>query len=487
MPFFSPGSERYTMNRRRVEGWAIQWVIGAFALALIPGLASAHRIPATKFDSPLPLPLLFLGAGVTVALTAGWLAVTERTPSRATRRMRVLHLPAPISMPLRLSARFVFLAGFVAALCIGIVGRQVQFENFATVFTWPVWFHGVALLSILVGTLWPVLSPWRALYRVIVWLEGEQHPPRVVPRATRQLASTGELHHRYRYTRKSNIHPEEASGVDDSRSRSLYARHGRREPPLRGGVLRRADPLGVLYRLFGRVASVAITRNANDGTDVVVRAPWQGTLTPVRSASLVLFAISAVYTVSFDGFTNTRTYQNLLVSVQNALGSGPTISILLYATGLSIFVVSFGLCSWLVERLGGGSTDRNTSNASEANTDGGYVVSSDERTREPGWRDSARHFAPTVLPIAAAYEVAHNYIYVFRNLARLTVVAVHPVAPTTHSVNPLAWLSLRYSGAPKSSSSFSGTSSPSSPHITLLSNGSRPPPRHDAVTSRSSC
>ena len=443
MPFFSPGSERYTMNRRRVEGWAIQWVIGAFALALIPGLASAHRIPATKFDSPLPLPLLFLGAGVTVALTAGWLAVTERTPSRATRRMRVLHLPAPISMPLRLSARFVFLAGFVAALCIGIVGRQVQFENFATVFTWPVWFHGVALLSILVGTLWPVLSPWRALYRVIVWLEGEE------------LALLGS------YPERLGSWPALASYIIVIGILENLTYIPKKRPVLTtvvlavytlvmvGGSLlygeewfRRADPLGVLYRLFGRVASVAITRNANDGTDVVVRAPWQGTLTPVRSASLVLFAISAVYTVSFDGFTNTRTYQNLLVSVQNALGSGPTISILLYATGLSIFVVSFGLCSWLVERLGGGSTDRNTSNASEANTDGGYVVSSDERTREPGWRDSARHFAPTVLPIAAAYEVAHNYIYVFRNLARLTVVAVHPVAPTTHSVNPLAWLSL---------------------------------------------
>ncbi len=431
------------MNRRRVEGWAIQWVIGVFALRFGLGLASAHRIPATKFDSPLPLPLLFLGAGVTVALTAGWLALTERTPSRVTRRMRVLHLPASISMPLRLSARFVFFAGFVAALCIGIVGRQVQFENFATVFTWPVWFHGVALLSILVGTLWPVLSPWRALYRVFVWLEGEElallgsYPDRLGswPALASYIVVIGILENLTYIPKKGPLLTTAVLAVYTI--------------VMLGGSLlygtewfRRADPLGVLYRLFNQVASITVTRRDDGGTDVALRPPWQGTLTPVRDMSLVLFSITAVYTVSFDGFTNTRTYQDLLVGVQDSLGTGPAISILLYAIGLSIFAVSFGLCSRLVERLGSGSADQHRSNTSEANTDGGSVVSSDERTREPGWRGSARHFAPTVLPIAAAYEVAHNYPYVFRNLSQLATVAVHPLSPSVRTANPLAWLPL---------------------------------------------
>ncbi|EFW93003.1 hypothetical protein ZOD2009_06589 [Haladaptatus paucihalophilus DX253] len=60
----------------------------------------------------------------------------------------------------------------------------------------------------------------------------------------------------------------------------------------------------------------------------------------------------------------------------------------------------------------------------------------------PGWRGAARAFAPTVLPIAAAYEVAHNYTYVFRNLGQLVAVALEPVAPGVQAVNPLGWLSL---------------------------------------------
>ncbi|MCO8246403.1 MULTISPECIES: hypothetical protein [unclassified Haladaptatus] len=429
------------MNRRRIGSGISLVTIGVFALRFGLGLASAHSIPSSKFASPLPLPLLFLGAGATVALTAGWLALTERTPSAATRRMCVLRLPSSISMPFRLGARLVFFAGFAAALSIGIVGRQNQYQNFATVFTWPVWFHGVALLSILVGTLWPVLSPWRALYRVFVWLEGEElavlgsYPERLGswPALASYIVVIGILENLTYIPKKGPLLTTAVLAVYTLVMVAGSLLYGTE-------WFRRADPLGVLYRLFGRVASITITRRDDGGTDVALRPPWQGTLTPVRNTSLVLFAITAVYTVSFDGFTNTRTYQDLLVGVQNSLGTGPAISILLYAIGLSVFVVSFGLCSHLVERLGGGSTDQRPSEGSEVNTDGGYVVGSDERTRDSDWHGSARHFAPTVLPIAAAYEVAHNYPYVFRNLAQLATVAVHPLSPSAQTANPLAWL-----------------------------------------------
>lgn len=49
----------------------------------------------------------------------------------------------------------------------------------------------------------------------------------------------------------------------------------------------------------------------------------------------------------------------------------------------------------------------------------------------------ARAFAPAVLPVAAAYDVAHNYPYVVGNTARLVAI-VADAGP----VDPLAALSL---------------------------------------------
>jgi hypothetical protein len=430
------GRLREIGNRSRIPLAAL------LVLGVMPGLASAHQVPSSKFASPLPLPLLFLGAGATVALTAGWLAVTERTPTEETHRTHVFSLSPSISTPIRLGLRLVFFAGFAAALVLGVTGRQVQVENFATVFAWPVWFRGVALLSILLGTPWAVLSPWRTLYRGFTWLEGER------------LADLGS------YPKWLASWPafvgfvvlmgifENLTYIPNSPQLTTVVLAVYAALMILGSVLygtewfRRADPLSVLYRLFGRVASVTIDRTEDGGTDVSLRAPWRGSVEPVRSFSLVAFVITAVYTVSFDGFTNTRTYQDVLFGTRDVLGTGPETSVLLYAVGLVGFVVSFTLASWLVERLGGSESGTRAGRAADANTDGGQVTDGDGRPLAPGWRGAAQAFAPTVLPIAAAYEVAHNYTYVFRYVGQLVAVALHPVAPGVQAVNPVGWLSL---------------------------------------------
>ena len=56
----------------------------ATALVATPffvGVASAHDIGSSRFDAPIPLSLLFVGAAGTVGLTALWLAITDDTPS----------------------------------------------------------------------------------------------------------------------------------------------------------------------------------------------------------------------------------------------------------------------------------------------------------------------------------------------------------------------------------------------------------------------
>jgi hypothetical protein len=122
--------------------------------------------------------------------------------------------------------------------------------------------------------------------------------------------------------------------------------------------------------------------------------------------------------VSFDGFTSTLAYQAALFAVRDALGTGVWTGVGLYLGGCCGFVALFALVTAASERLGAGDAGAGD------------------------WVAGAKRFAPTVLPIAAAYEVAHNYTYVFGSLGDLPAVAAGAVGVEGGAVDPLGWLSL---------------------------------------------
>ena len=386
------------------------------------GVVSAHSVSTSRFDAPIPLSLLFLGAGGTVALTALWLATTGESAGR-TKSRHLLTISRRTARWLRVTAGAVFFLGVVAAIGVGFLGRQVAAENFATVFTWPVWFRGLALLALLIGSPWRALSPWRAVYRGLCRLEGEQlallgeYPNRLGswPAVVGFLILLGVIEN-------LTILPQ-----SPTLTAVVIASYGL--VMLAGAVcfgptwFDRADPLDVLYRLFGRVAGLYMARSTDGSLDLSIRPPWHGCLSPVAGMGLVVFVIATVYTLSFDGFANTRDYQQLLFDTREALGTGPLTSLLLYAAGLLVFIAAFVVIIRLVDTLGATSSTQR-----EVASDGG----------QQSWQGAACAFAPTVLPIAAAYDVAHNYPYVFQSLARLVEIIV----PLGSLCDPLGWLPL---------------------------------------------
>jgi hypothetical protein len=411
------------MDRRRAC-WAGVFLSAVTVLALGSEIVSAHTVSTSRFDAPLPLSLLFVGAGGTVALTALWLAVTGRSKTTAEPR-HVVTISAPRARWLKAGVGAVFFCGVVAAIGAGFVGRQVAAENFATVFVWPVWFRGLALLALLVGSPWTTLSPWLAIYRGLCRLEGDQlallgdYPDRLGswPAVIGFLVLIGVI---------ENLTVLPRSPTLTAVVVAVYAL-----VMLVGGVLfgpvwfDRADPLGVLYRLFGRVSGLHATRSTDGGLVVSARSPWRGCLSPVSESPIAVFVIAAVYTVSFDGFTNTRHYQQLLFDTREALGTGPPTSVLLYLVGLVAFIGVFVVIIGFVDSLGTSSTQREGAVA-----DGGHQ----------SWRGAVCAFAPTVLPIAAAYDVAHNYPYVVQSTARLIEIIVP--RDGVGVADPLGWLSL---------------------------------------------
>ena len=145
----------------------------AHALIIFLGLGlfvtpvSAHQF-ATRFDAPVPLGFVYIGAGATVFLSAVLLVRFDTIPSRD-------HIIGAVSRrlinALRVISRVGFLIAFLAVLFHGIAGPRAPGENVATLLTWSVWLKGVALVAVIVGSPWRVLSPWRTVYNSLCWIE----------------------------------------------------------------------------------------------------------------------------------------------------------------------------------------------------------------------------------------------------------------------------------------------------------------------------
>jgi hypothetical protein len=379
------------------------------ALVALAGTAAAHDLAASRFDAPLPFSLLLVGGGATVVATA---VLVERAPGLPRPRRRVrLPLCARTAAAVRGVGSVVALAAFVAILLAGSLGPLAPAENGATVATWSLWFRGLALLAVLVGSAWPTLSPWRTLYRGLRVLEGRPVALRPgVPDAVGHWPATlafVALFGAVATLTTAPLAPRTTAAV-----LSAYA-----FVQLAGAVVfgpewfERADAFGVFYDLLGRVAPLVVA----DGGGLTVRAPWDGCLSAVADRSLVAFVVAAVYVVSFDGLTNTPEFRDVLAGLRRAAGLGPEAAVAAFGLGLVGFLASFVAVSRLADRLGGRDADDVAASAA---------------------------FAPTVLPIAAAYEVAHNYPYVIRSAGRLATLVLRDAGVDAALLEPLAWLPL---------------------------------------------
>ena len=385
-------------------------------MTVLPGTASAHEL-SERFTAPLPLELLFGGAAVTVGITAVLLAVTVSEVPSATSNRTLATIPSSVATIVRGAGRALFFIAFVLTIVAGLFGKQAQAENFATIFLWPVWLKGVALVAALVGSPWPVLSPWKTLYDGLARLEGEpitilgEYPSwlGVWPALGSFLVWIG-------IVENLTVVPR------DPRLTALLLT-AYTLAMLVGGIafgpqwFRRADALAVLYRLFGRVAPLTFAPTDSDGYQLEIRWPWLDCLRPVSGIAAAAFIVATVYTVSFDGFTSTPEYQALLFTVRDAFGVGQHVSVFLYLLGFAGFVGAFLGITYLTQRLAGAQLS--------------------------DWRSTVFAFAPTVLPIAVAYEIAHNYPYVLANAGRLPAV-LWAFAGLGHApiIDPLAWLSI---------------------------------------------
>lgn len=132
----------------------------------------AHGIGGIQ-DLPVPRWLFYWGAAIVLAASFALLGSLWRRPLLA-RHAAGVPLPRSLSRsllgPLRVLAQAASLGLFALVWLAALVGDSDPYENLAPTWVYVVFWLGVPLLSVTLGDVWRVLSPWRALADAFVWL-----------------------------------------------------------------------------------------------------------------------------------------------------------------------------------------------------------------------------------------------------------------------------------------------------------------------------
>jgi len=146
----------------------------ALAGCAISVTAEAHGF-AQRYDLPVPLNLYIGGAAAAVALSFVVVAFFVRG-DRTVRHYPTFNLlnttigrilASPI---VRFILRFFTVFMLVLVVVAGFIGVSDPFKNIAPTAVWVLWWVGLAYISGMLGDLWALVNPWKAVFEAIDWL-----------------------------------------------------------------------------------------------------------------------------------------------------------------------------------------------------------------------------------------------------------------------------------------------------------------------------
>ncbi len=356
------------------------------------GVAAAHSGSLRATRDPIAVPMwLFLLTGGGVVGVSFLLAsfVTDR------RLVDAVHdwgrsLPDPgrvLSVLVRLAA-----VGVLAlTLLVGALDRTDGVRNLAILVVWVVWWGGYVASTYLFGNTWPTLNPFRTLAEALPSLD-RPYPDRLG--AWPSVAGLLLL-----------VWIEVVTPLADD-PRLLAAVLGAYTVVTVAGAVvvgpdswfEHVDPLARVFRFYGHLAPVGV----EDGR-LRLRLPGgalPGTILDGRDD--VAFVVTLLFVTTYDGFVATGPWAG---GVRAAVGVGVP-PLLVYLGAYLVGVAGFYLAYRASARLGRRRADTYLSTT--------YL---------------ARRFAPSLLPIAAGYHLAHNLGTVLVLSPTVAAVAASPLAP----------------------------------------------------------
>ncbi|WP_255152345.1 hypothetical protein [Halorarius halobius] len=293
------------------------------------------------------------------------------------------------------------LAGVVVLLLVvatGYVGPQEPLSNLAILVVWSGWWAGYTMSVYLVGNSWPVVNPWRTLAALVPTPGTRAYPERlgawpavvgllglVLVEVVTPLAEDPQLLATLivAYTLVTVVGAA-TFGVD--------------------AWFEQVDPVARVFHLYGQLAPVQRT---DDG--LALRLPVAA-LSDVRLPDRpgeVPFVVALLWATTFDGLVTTTAWADA-VRVVVGVGVPPLAAyVTAMAGGFGLFLGGY--------RLAAGKA-RDTA---DTYVTGGFI---------------GRWFAPSLLPIAAGYHLAHYLDYLLTLLPVLGAALASPFTPTANPV-----------------------------------------------------
>jgi hypothetical protein len=381
--------------RRGTEAIATPALAFLAALSLAARPAEAHGA-GERYDLPLPLVYFVTGATLTVALSVAAAALAARAAPRAASGAGLVIPLGPLLPIVRGLARLGGLAFFVLVIAAGFFGDPHPMKNLAPTFVWIIWWVGLSLVVACAGNVWPALDPWRALFDGADALARRR-------RGGRGLALG------LPYPGRVGVWPAaallllfvwlEVIFLDASVPSSIACLALAWTAVTLAGMLafgadtwqRSVDVFAVYFATLGRLAALAA---GPDGRSLLLRPPGRGLVVGATEPpgpmvhGMTGFVMAMLATVLFDGLLGTRAWRALDRAVSGGLARVADREGLLLATAglIGVWLVLLGayvLTGWLTARLAGAGSAAGTT----------------------------RLLAPSLVPIATAYNIAHNISY----------------------------------------------------------------------------
>jgi hypothetical protein len=361
--------------------------VATTAALSIPALAYAHAFEE-RYDLPAPLSYFATGAAAVVVLSfVVAQIVVEHTPQAAAARVRCVQV-GPLLPALRIACRALALVLFALTIVAGLYGTADPLMNLAPTMIWIIWWVGLSLIVACFGNIWPALDPWRTLYDLLDAL-------------ARRAGGARGLTFDWRYPPALGTWPAVVLLLSLSWFEVAYPQAA---VPYRLACValawsavtllgmvcfgaetwqRNADVFAIYFATLGRFAPIAA---GTDARSLIVRVPGRGLITePAVSIAMVCFVMAMLSTVLFDGLLSGQVWW--LAQTQLARAAPLLVDPDGYRMGAAglvgvwfLFLGAYGLTCAITARL----APR-------------YTVG-----------QIARLFAYTLVPIAVAYNIAHN-------------------------------------------------------------------------------
>ncbi len=135
-------------------------------LFTFPTPLHAHGIQEARYSPPIPGWLFLIGGGLVVALSFVFINLLpdRKAGSPGYRRREI-----PVGRGIRSLGHLLSGIGLILACLIlvgGFVGDTRSEDSLPPVLIWTVWWMGLTWLTLIIGNAWPALDPWNTVRRV---------------------------------------------------------------------------------------------------------------------------------------------------------------------------------------------------------------------------------------------------------------------------------------------------------------------------------